>query len=303
MIVAGQLPVIPVGQLLGLRFAEVDEGRVVVALRTSNWLRSRSLDEVASGVVAFLGRGAMGLSGATLCPTSHRPGILESNLSFLRPAPVDGQELLARAHVSYEAGGLLISTGEVIDADGNVVAVGRQTALRIERRRRTSPGAEPERVLATVLFTDIVGSTRRAEELGDAAWGRLLAEHHDAVRSQLEIWKGKEVKTTGDGFLATFDSPARAVQCARSVRDVVRRLGLEIRAGIHTGECEVTKTDVAGIAVHVAARIQALAEPGEVLVSSTVRDLVAGSGLRFFDRDRHELKGIEGEWQLFALVE
>jgi uncharacterized protein (TIGR00369 family) len=301
--VAGQLPMVPVGQLLGLRMAEVDEGRGVIALRTSNWLRCRSFDEVASGVVAALGRDAMGLSGATLCPTSHLAGILESNLSFLRPAPIDGQELLARAHVSYEAGGLLISTGEVVDADGNVVAVGRQTALRIERRRRTSPGAEPERVLATVLFTDIVGSTRRAEELGDAAWGRLLASHHDAVRSQLEIWKGKEVKTTGDGFLATFDSPARAVQCARAVRDVVHRLGLEIRAGIHTGECEVTKTDVAGIAVHVAARIQTIAEPGQILVSSMVRDLVAGSGLCFFGPTAHELKGIEGEWQLCALEE
>jgi class 3 adenylate cyclase len=169
-------------------------------------------------------------------------------------------------------------------------------------RRRRPPAAAPERVLATVLFTDIVGSTEAAERLGDARWTQLLDEHHSAVRKQLDMFKGREVKTTGDGFLATFDSPGRAVQAARAIRDAVGRLGLDIRVGLHTGECEISGADVAGIAVHIASRIQSLAGSGEILVSGTVHDLVAGSGLSFADRGRHKLKGIEGEWPLFAVA-
>jgi class 3 adenylate cyclase len=152
-----------------------------------------------------------------------------------------------------------------------------------------------------VLFTDIVGSTEHAERLGDTKWREVLDEHHALVRRQLQAYKGREVKTTGDGFLMAFDSPARAVQCARAIRDAVARLGLEIRAGLHSGECEVVGSDLAGIAVHVASRVQAAAGPGEVLVSSTVRDLVAGSGLRFTDRGHHTLKGLEGEWHLLGV--
>jgi class 3 adenylate cyclase len=153
----------------------------------------------------------------------------------------------------------------------------------------------------TVLFTDLVGSTQRAEQLGDSRWGGLLDEHNAVIRRQLELHKGREVKMTGDGFLATFDSPTRAVQCARAIQDAVERLGLEIRAGIHTGECEAVGGDVAGIAVHVASRVQSAAQPGEILVSSTVRDLIAGSGLRLDDRGIHELKGLDGKWTLFAV--
>lgn len=140
-----------------------------------------------------------------------------------------------------------------------------------------------------------------AERLGDERWRHLLDEHHGLVRKQLGLFKGREVKTTGDGFLATFDSPGRAVQCTRAIREGVRRLGLEIRAGLHTGECEVSGADVAGIAVHIAARIQGSAGAGEILVSGTVRDLVTGSGLRFSDHGRHHLKGIEGDWLLFLV--
>ena len=159
---------------------------------------------------------------------------------------------------------------------------------------------ESDRVLATVLFTDIVGSTARAAELADAAWRDLLEAHHARVRDQLARYAGREIGTTGDGFLAIFDGPARAVRCALALADAVRPLGLEIRAGLHTGEIELSGNDVRGLAIHIGARIAALAGAGEVLVSRTVRDLVVGSGLTFLDRGTHVLKGVPDEWQLFA---
>jgi len=162
-------------------------------------------------------------------------------------------------------------------------------------------GSEPERALATVLFTDIVGSTERAATLGDRAWRELLERHDAAVRRQLDLYRGREVKTMGDGFLATFDGPARAIRCARALREEVARLGLEVRAGIHTGEVELIGDDVGGMAVNIGARIGALAGSGEVLVSSTVRELVVGSGLEFADRGVKTLKGAPGEWRLFAV--
>jgi class 3 adenylate cyclase len=160
---------------------------------------------------------------------------------------------------------------------------------------------EPERVLATVLFTDIVDSTAKATELGDRGWRELLSEHHSRIRRELARHRGVEVDTAGDGFLATFDGPARAIRCACAATDAVRELGIEIRAGLHTGECELVDGKVGGIAVHIGARVSAQAAPGEVLVSSTVKDLVAGSGLQFADRGAAELKGIPGEWRLYAV--
>jgi class 3 adenylate cyclase len=166
----------------------------------------------------------------------------------------------------------------------------------------TRPAEELDRVLATVLFTDIVDSTKRAVELGDRRWRQLLNTHDAAVRRELERFRGREVDTAGDGFFATFDGPARAVRCAISIGDAVRELGLDLRAGIHTGECELDGPKVRGIAVHTGARVASLAAPGEVLVSRTVKDLVAGSGLDFVDRGVHELKGVPGEWRLYAAV-
>jgi class 3 adenylate cyclase len=160
---------------------------------------------------------------------------------------------------------------------------------------------EPDRVLATVLFTDVVGSTERATEVGDRRWRELLDAHHAAIRRQLERFRGREIDTAGDGFLAAFDGPARAIHCARASIEAVRGLGLDIRAGIHTGECEARGDKLAGIAVHIGARVAGQAGPGEVLVSSTVRDLVAGSGLDFDDRGLVALKGIPGEWRLYRL--
>jgi len=162
-------------------------------------------------------------------------------------------------------------------------------------------GGESERALATILFTDIVGSTEKAAELGDRGWRALLERHDAAVRRQLSLHRGREVKTMGDGFLATFDGPARAIRCASAVRDEVAALGIEVRAGIHTGEVELIGDDVGGMAVNIGARIGALADPGEVLVSSTVRELVVGSGLEFEERGVEKLKGAPGEWRLFAI--
>jgi len=158
-----------------------------------------------------------------------------------------------------------------------------------------------DRMLATVLFTDIVGSTQTAAQLGDASWKGLLERHAQVTRAMLARYRGTEVNTTGDGFLATFDGPARAVKCAQAICEAVRPLGLEVRAGCHTGEIELLGTDVGGIAVHIGARVGTLAGPSEVLVSSTVKDLVAGSGLTFEDRGEHELKGVQDPWHLYAV--
>jgi pimeloyl-ACP methyl ester carboxylesterase len=159
-----------------------------------------------------------------------------------------------------------------------------------------------DRVLATVLFTDIVGSTERAAELGDRRWKELLDQHNALIRYELGRFRGRELGTAGDGFLATFDGPARAIACAASIRDQVRLLGLEIRAGLHTGELELNGSEIRGIAVHTGARVAAKAGPGEVLASSTVRDLVAGSGIQFEDRGERELKGV-GPWRLYSVVD
>jgi class 3 adenylate cyclase len=163
------------------------------------------------------------------------------------------------------------------------------------------PDREIDRVLATVLFTDIVGSTEHASRLGDGRWRALLSEHNEVVRTLLARWRGNEIRTIGDGFLATFDGPARAVKCAAEIADAVQSLGLKIRAGLHTGECELLDNDVAGIAVHIGARVMDRAQPGEVMASSTVKDLVAGSGLRFRERGTAELKGVPEEWRLYTV--
>ena len=191
----------------------------------------------------------------------------------------------------------------VLSGDDHAPMVGDVDALADEIEEFLTgvrPG-DSDRILATVLFTDIVGSTERAVELGDRRWRELLAQHHGSVRRELGRFRGREIDTAGDGFLAAFDGPARGIRCACAIADGARRLGLEVRAGLHTGECETLGDKLSGVAVHIGARVAALASPGEVLVSSTVRDLVAGSGLRFASRGAHPLKGIPGEWPLFAV--
>jgi pimeloyl-ACP methyl ester carboxylesterase/class 3 adenylate cyclase len=204
-----------------------------------------------------------------------------------------------------------IPTGRVLEIPGvghlAFFAGGERIADEIERflKEVWETGAweeeEPDRVLATVLFTDIVGSTAKAAELGDRAWRELLERHHALIRRELVRFRGAELDVAGDGFFARFDGPARAIRCACAITDGVRELGLEIRAGLHTGECEVMDRKVGGIAVHIGARVAKEAEPSEVLVSSTVKDLVAGSGLRFRERGTAALKGVPEEWRLYAV--
>jgi class 3 adenylate cyclase/DNA-binding SARP family transcriptional activator len=192
-----------------------------------------------------------------------------------------------------------------LPGDDHLWWLGDQDALLDELERflvGATPVREPDRVLTTVLFTDIVDSTRRAAELGDRRWRDLMARHEAIVRDRLARFAGHEVKALGDGFLATFDGPARAIRCAAAIRDALLGLGLELRAGLHTGEVEVVDDDVHGIAVAIAARVAAIAAPGEVIVSRTVRDLVAGSGIEFEDRGTHDLKGVADDWQLYALA-
>ena len=236
---------------------------------------------------------------------------------------VDVRHVLPTIHVPtlvlHRSGDLVIETGEAQYIAGSVPQgklvilpggdhlpwVGDQDALLDEIEEFLTGvrrGPEADRVLATVLFTDIVGSTERAVELGDRKWRDLLEEHNAMVRRALVRFRGREVDAVGDGFLATFDGPARAIRCARAIADEVRALGLEVRAGLHTGECELVGQDVRGIAVHIGARVAAEAGPGEILVSSTVKDLVAGSGIRFDDRGERDLKGVPGPWRLFAAM-
>jgi class 3 adenylate cyclase len=157
-------------------------------------------------------------------------------------------------------------------------------------------------VLATVLFTDLVSSTERAFQLGDQRWRDVIAAHDSAAQRQVDRFRGRLVRSTGDGMLATFDGPARAIHCAVAVRDAIRNLGMDVRAGLHTGEVELMGADLGGVAVHIGARVQGMAGPGEVLVSSTVKDLVAGSGLDFEDRGSHALKGVPGEWHIYRVA-
>jgi class 3 adenylate cyclase len=199
-----------------------------------------------------------------------------------------------------------LTDARIVDAFGAVVSpFGAAEELVLAELEALASGAAPvptDRVLTTVLFTDIVDSTARATALGDRAWADVLERHHALVRRELTRHRGKEVDTAGDGFFATFDGPGRAIRCAQALIEGVRPFGLEVRAGVHTGECEVAAGKVAGIAVVVGARVAALAEPGEVLATSTVKDLVAGSDISFGERGEHELKGVPGRWRVFAAL-
>ena len=207
-------------------------------------------------------------------------------------------------HGRYIASGVPGARFVEIAGSENLMWAGDSQAILAEIQEFVTgvrPEPDVDRVLATVLFTDIVDSTRRAGELGDRGWRTALQEHDRVVRDALRRFRGREIKTTGDGFLATFDGPARAVRCAAAIRDALDSVGLAVRSGLHTGEVELLGSDVGGIAVHIAARICALADGGQILASSTVRDLVAGSGINFDDRGTHVLKGVPGEWRLFAV--
>jgi class 3 adenylate cyclase len=216
-----------------------------------------------------------------------------------------GDQLAGKPHATYLAEHIAGATLVELPGDDNLIFVGDSDA-DVDEIEEFLTGArhapETNRVLATVLFTDIVGSTERASELGDRRWRELLDAHDRTVRRQLERFRGREVNTAGDGFVATFDGPGRAVECGCAIRDAVGALGIKVRVGLHTGEIELRGDDIGGIAVHVAARVVGHARPQEVLTSAAVPLLVAGSGIRFEDRGEHELKGVPGPWRLFAVV-
>jgi class 3 adenylate cyclase len=208
------------------------------------------------------------------------------------------------AHGRYLAERIAGATYVELPGRGSLLWSGDQDALLREIEHFVTgsrPAPRHDRVLATVLFTDIVGSTDRAAEIGDTRWRELLAEHDQLVRRALDRFEGREVKTTGDGFLATFDGPARAIRCAQAIHDFLRVIGVDVRAGLHTGEIDLVDGDVGGIAVHLGARVMAKADAGETVVSSTVKDLVVGSGIAFEDRGEHRLKGVPGPWRLYAV--
>jgi pimeloyl-ACP methyl ester carboxylesterase len=215
-----------------------------------------------------------------------------------------GDRAIPIAASRYMAERIVGSKYVELDGDDHLLFVGDADGLLDEIEEFLTGvrrGPDPDRVLATVLFTDIVDATRLTAELGDRRWRELLDAHHATVREQLARFRGREIDNAGDGFLAAFDGPARGIRAACAVVEQVRRLGLDVRAGLHTGECEVIGSKLSGIAVHIGARIAALAKGGEVLVSSTARDLVAGSGLRFADRGVHALKGVPDDWHIFAV--
>jgi class 3 adenylate cyclase len=229
--------------------------------------------------------------------------MLDSDTRFLRPARADGRRIRAESAVSEPAPDLFVIDTKVHDADGRLIALGTGAVSRIDASRRIGrQRKESQRVLTTLMFTDIVDSTGHAQRLGDTAWRALLEQHHLATRREVSRCNGAEVATTGDGFLARFDSPAQAIEAACAVHRAVERLGLRIRAGVHSGECEVAGNTIAGMAVHIASRIQAAAEPGEIFVSSTVKALVVGSTLRFIDRGEQLLKGVPEPWRLYAVT-
>jgi class 3 adenylate cyclase len=208
------------------------------------------------------------------------------------------------AHGRYLAEHIADATYVELPGRGSLLWSGDQDALLREIEyfvTGSRPTVQHDRVLATVLFTDIVGSTDRAAEIGDARYRELLAEHDQIVRRALDRFEGREVKTTGDGFLATFDGPARAIRCAQTIHESLRPIGVDVRAGLHTGEVDLIDGDVGGIAVHLGARVMAEAGAGETVVSSTVKDLVVGSEITFLDRGEHSLKGVPGTWRLFAV--
>jgi class 3 adenylate cyclase len=256
---------------------------------------------VSPGAVAQYNRMSLDVDVSEVLPAVRVPTLI-----LHRPdsPTMDGR---VAAHIATR-----IPNARVVELPGRNTAppLGDQEPLFAELERFLSvvPEGEPEesseaeRVLATVLFTDIVGATAAAAELGDQRWRQLLTAHHDRIRTELARYRGREVDTAGDGFFATFDGPARAIRCASAAGDAVRELGVDIRAGLHTGECELVHGKVGGLAVHIGARVAGKAEPGEVLVSSTVKDLVAGSGIEFNDRGTHELKGVPGKWHLYSVA-
>jgi uncharacterized protein (TIGR00369 family) len=297
--------VTPFSELTGCRIEALDERQATLTMTmpASEWL-CRFSRCVAPGAIASLANSASQATGELMLQPGQSFAGLANSTCFFRAIPADGRIVRVEAKGTIHGRGIATADVRVYDADGQLAASVQGLAQLIDSSRRQKAAVtEVKRILATLLFTDIVGSTEHARRLGDGGWRALLSRHHDVVRAEIVRYEGTEVDTAGDGFFVRFDSPARAIECARAAREAVKRLGVEIRVGIHTGECELQGRSLTGMAVHVAARIQGLAGVGDILVSSTVKDIVVGSNMRFEDRGQHSLKGTPGEWRLFSLVD
>jgi class 3 adenylate cyclase len=295
-----RVPMPPAVEFMDAQVVELSPGRARIAVPASEWFCGL-YPSVHPGMIGAIGEGAVGLAIATVAEPDQQVRVIHGLQSLLAPVRAGGQELTAVATVRHRRD-VVVCDAEVTEPDGSLVAI-TQLTLLLRAAGSSGRARPPERLLLTVVFTDVVGSTELAGRLGPERWRALLEDHHALVRRQLELHRGREVKCTGDGFLATFDSPSRAVACARDVRAGLDRLDLPVRIGIHAGECEVMDSDVGGLAVHLASRIEAAADPREILVSSTVQAMLIGSGVGFVDRGRHALKGVDGEHQLFAVAD
>lgn len=292
---SGDLPTPPLYELLDIRPVHAAEGEVVTEQTASPW--HAATEPTASCSLAHL-VDACGAALWTIAPHGVEPAVLQASMSTFKSPPLDGRVLTARATASDESGAG-IAHAELFDGDERF-AVAMLSARWIPSESTRRPRAAVRR-LTTVLFTDIVGSTEQAAATGDGAWQTTLAKHHEVATAAIADHGGRLVKSTGDGILATFESPSAAVTCAKAMCSTVPQLGLALRAGVHTGEVEVDRGDIAGITVHAAARIEAGAGAGEVWVSETTKALTAGSGLKFADMGEHELKGLDEPTRLYRV--
>ena len=290
----------PLCEFVGVQVHEVSRGSARITLPASPWFAGL-YGTAAVSMVDLAGEVANAFALATVTDPAARILLNHVAQTFLAPVVPVGQDLTILGKVRHR-GDVVVCESEVSEPNGNLVAVTQLTCVLRDARsaRRARPA---ERMLLTVVFTDLVGSTDLAARVGPSKWRDLLEQHNAVVRRQLEFHRGREVKCTGDGFLATFDSPSRAVAFARATREGLDRLDLAVRIGIHAGECEVMGADVGGLAVHIASRIEGTAKPNEILVSGTVHAMLAGSGVDFVDRGVHALRGVEGDHQLFAVAE
>jgi class 3 adenylate cyclase len=288
----------PVAELVGARLEALSEGSARVTFPASPWFAG--LYGTASPAMADLvGEFSVAFAIGSVIDPDARILVNHVSQNFLAPIVPKGQAVTGQGSVRHR-GDVIVCEAEVFDSDGTTLALTQMTC--VTRKDRSTRRARPaERVLLTVVFTDLVGSTDLAARSGPEKWRDLLEQHHAMVRRQIEFHRGREVKCTGDGFLVTFDSPSRAVTFACATRDALDRLDLAVRIGIHAGECEVMGADVGGLAVHLASRIQGTAKPNEILVSGTVQAMLSGSGVPFVDRGVHALRGVEGDHHLFAV--
>ena len=291
----------PYQNLLPVKFVTAEKGHIVITLPASEWLCRYSASVAFSGITSFTNRAGW-YAGLTMPRRGQSFVAIDQTTRLYRSVRADGRSLRAEARADLREGRYVALEVSVHDADGELVSSAYSIGAIIDnasRQQRSAP--EAKRILATLLFTDVVGSTERAEQLGDDRWRALLDEHYSAIRTEVVRHNGIEVNTTGDGMLIRFDAPIRAVECARAIVASIQRLGLSIRTGIHTGECDLKGRSLTGMAVHIAARVQAHANPGEILVSNVVKDLALGSGVRFEERGAFILKGVPGDWRLYAV--